>query len=144
MGWIDFVAEQWILVSLLLVLIVGFVTVEGKKGGKTVSYHQVSRLLNSEEAILLDVRDTADFKNGHIIDAINIPHGSLATRISELEKYKAKQVIVADKMGQHSGNAGKVLREAGFEAVRMQGGMAEWVAQKLPVIKVGKSKGKKA
>ena len=144
MGWIDFVAEQWILVSLLLVLIVGFVTVESKKGGKTVSYHQVSRLLNSEEAILLDVRDMADFKNGHIIGAINIPHGSLATRISELEKYKTKQVIVADKMGQHSGNAGKVLREAGFEAVRMQGGMAEWTAQKLPVIKVGKSKGKKA
>nr|WP_236987356.1 rhodanese-like domain-containing protein [Marinagarivorans cellulosilyticus] len=139
----DFVAEQWILVSLLLVLIVAFMTFESKKGGKTVSYHEVSRLLNSEEAILLDVRDSADYKAGHIIDAINIPHGSLATRLGELEKYKAKQVIVTDKMGQHSGHAGKVLREAGFEAVRMQGGMAEWNAQKLPVIKAGKNKGKK-
>ena len=144
MGWIDFVAEQWILVSLLLVLIVAFMIFESKKGGKTVSYHEVSRLLNSEEAILLDVRDGADYKAGHIIDAINIPHGSLATRLGELEKYKAKQVIVTDKMGQHSGHAGKVLREAGFEAVRMQGGMAEWNAQKLPVIKAGKNKGKKA
>ncbi|HEY7773943.1 MAG TPA: rhodanese-like domain-containing protein [Marinagarivorans sp.] len=144
MGWIDFVAEQWMLVALLLALVVAFVTLEGKKGGKAVSYHEVSRMLNNETAILLDVRDAADYKAGHIIDAINIPHGSLATRLNELDKYKGKHVIVTDKMGQHSGHAGKVLRDAGFEAVRMKGGMMEWMAQKLPVIKANKSKGKKA
>ena len=144
MGWIDFVVEQWMLVALLLALVVAFVTLEGKKGGKTVSYHEVSRMLNNETAILLDVRDTADYKAGHIIDAINIPHGSLTNRIGELDKYKDKQVIVTDKMGQHAGHAGKVLRDAGFETVRMKGGMMEWMAQKLPVIKASKSKGKKA
>ena len=139
----DFAAEQWVLVSMLLALIIAFVTLETKKGGKTVTFHEVSRLLNSDSAILLDVRDAADYKAGHITGAINIPYGSVATRLSELEKYKTQQIILADKMGQHAGHAGKVLLDAGFNAVRLQGGMAEWMAQKLPVIKPNKSKGKK-
>lgn len=147
MDWMSFVTEQWLLVSLLLAFIVAFVTVEGKKGGKTITYHEVSRLLNSDAAILVDVRDGADYKAGHITGAIHIPHGSMATRASELDKYKTQQIILADKMGQHAGHAGKVLRDAGFDVVRLQGGMSEWLAQKLPVIKAGKNnkvKGKKA
>jgi rhodanese-related sulfurtransferase len=139
-GWIEFASEQWLLLSLLGALVTAFVTLESKKGGKTVSYHEVSRLLNSESAVLLDVRDVADFKAGHIVNAINIPHASIATRLDELDKFKTKQVIVVDKMGQHSGHSGKILRDAGFEALRMQGGMAEWFAQKLPVVKTGKGK----
>ena len=101
----DFAAEQWVLVSMLLALIIAFVTLETKKGGKTVTFHEVSRLLNSDSAILLDVRDAADYKAGHITGAINIPYGSVATRLSELEKYKTQQIILADKMGQHAGHA---------------------------------------
>ncbi len=140
MSWIDFVAEQWLLVGLLIALVIAFVTLESKKGGKTVSYHEVSRLLNSETAILLDVRDASDYKAGHIIGAVNIPHISLVTRIDELNAHKDKQIIVADKIGQHAGYVGKTLREKGFDTVRLQGGMSEWVAQNLPVVKAGKSK----
>ncbi len=144
MDWMSFVTEQWLLVSLLLALVVAFVTVESKKGGKTVTYHEVSRLLNSDAAVLVDVRDGTDYKAGHITGAIHIPHASMATRTGELDKHKAKQIILADKMGQHAGHAGKVLRDAGFDVVRLQGGMSEWLTQKLPVVKPGKNKGKKA
>ena len=144
MTWMDFVAEQWILVSLLLALISAFVVVEGKKGGKTVSYHEVTRLLNGDEAVLLDVRDVSDYKAGHVTGAINIPHASVATRVTELDKYKAKQIIVADKMGQHAGHVGKALNEKGFDTVRLKGGMSEWLAQNLPVVKAEKARsGKK-
>lgn len=144
MDWMNFVIEQWLLVSLLVAFIVTFIVFEGKKGGKTITYHEVSRLLNSDAAVLVDVRDGADYKAGHIIGAIHIPHASMATRVSELDKYKAQQIILADKMGQHAGHAGKVLRDAGFDVVRLQGGMSEWLNQKLPVVKPGKSKGKKS
>lgn len=145
MTWLDFVAEQWLLVTLLIVLIVAFVSLEGKKGGKTISYHEVARLLNDESAVVLDVRDGSDYKAGHILGALHIPHASVNTRLSELEKHKAKQVIIVDKMGQHAGHVGKQLRDAGFETLRLQGGMSEWLAQNLPVVKAGgKSKGKKA
>ena len=140
MSWMVFVTEQWMLVSGLLLLIAAFVFFEGKKGGEAINHHQVSRLLNSDAAVLVDVRDGADFKAGHITGALSIPHSSLATRLSELDKFKDKQLILADKMGQHAGHAGKVLRDAGFNVVRLQGGMSQWLSLNLPVVKAGKGK----
>lgn len=135
MSWLDFVAEQWILVSILVALVAAFLLVEARKGGSTISHHQATRLLNSGEAVLVDLRDTKEYKAGHIIDAINIPHASLTNKVDLLEKHKSKQIIVVDKMGQHAGSAGKILRDKGFQVVRMQGGMMEWTQQNLPVVK---------
>ncbi len=123
------------LVSILAGLLVALMVVESKKGGKSLSYHEVTQLLNSESAVLLDVRESKEFKAGHIVNAINIPHTKLTDRLSELEKYKEKTIIVADKFGQHAGHCGKQLKDKGYESVRLQGGMSEWLAQNLPVAK---------
>ena len=130
-----FVAQEWLLITILAVLVAALMVVESRKGGQALSHHDVTRLLNSDDAVLLDVRETKEFKTGHIVNAINIPHTKLADRISELDKHKAKTIIVADKYGQHAGHCGKVLKEKGFNAVRLQGGMTEWVSQNLPVAK---------
>lgn len=135
MSWVDFVAEQWLLVSFLTVLVIAFLLLEARKGGTTISHHQATRLINSGAAVLVDLRDAKEFKAGHIVDAINIPYANLASRIDDLEKHKGKQIILVDKMGQHAGAAGKILREKGFQVVRMQGGMMEWLQQNLPVVK---------
>lgn len=135
MSWLDFVAEQWLLISILVALVAAFLVFESRKGGAVVSYHQATRLLNDERAVLLDVRDASDFKAGHIAGAIHIPYASLNARASELDKHKTKQIILADKMGQHAGAAGKTLRDKGFDVVRLSGGMAEWKHQNLPLVK---------
>ncbi len=135
MSWLDFVVQEWLLCSLLAATAVAFLVVESRKGGATVSHHQATRLLNQGDAVLVDLRDTKDFKAGHIVDAINIPYASLTGKLDDLEKYKAKQLIVVDKMGQHAGSAGKILRDKGFNVVRLQGGMLEWSQQNLPVVK---------
>jgi len=130
-----FLAEQWILVSILAVLVAALVFVEGQKGGSSLSHFEVTRLLNDDQAIILDVRDKKDYSDGHIVDAIHIPYAKLADRLSELEKHRSKTIIVVDKMGQHTGSAGKTLKEKGFTASRLQGGMVEWQNQNLPVVK---------
>ena len=135
MDWIDFIAREWLLVSVLAALIVALLVVESKKGGKALSYHEVTQLLNNESAVLLDVRESKEFKTGHIVNAINIPHVKLADRISELDKFKDKTIIVADKFGQHAGHCGKQLKDKGYDSARLQGGMSEWLAQNLPVAK---------
>lgn len=134
-SWLDFVVEQWVLVSVLTVLVIAFLLLESRKGGTTITHHQATRLINSGQAVLVDLRDNKEFKAGHIVDAINIPYANLLSRIDDLEKYKTKQIIVVDKMGQHAGSAGKILRDKGFQVVRMQGGMMEWTQQNLPVVK---------
>ncbi len=135
MSWMDFVSQQWPLFGVLAVLVAAFLTVESRKGGPKVSFHQATRLLNSDEAIVLDVRDASEYKAGHIVEAVNIPHAVLDKRSSELEKHKTKQIIIVDKMGQHAGAAGKILREKGYNVVRLQGGISEWTQQNLPLVK---------
>ena len=119
-----------------MVLAMAYFVLESRKGGKPVSHHEVTRMINTDEGLLVDVRDASEFGGGHINGAVNIPHGSMATRYVELEKYRdKKQIIVVDKMGQHAGSSGKILRDHGFNVVRLQGGMSEWLNQNLPVVK---------
>ncbi len=135
MDWLKFVIEQWMLVSGLIVLGTAYFALNAQAGGKTISIHDVSRLLNADAAVLVDVRDPVEFKAGHITGAVNFAFASLAGQLDELEKFRGKTLIVADKMGQQSAEAGKLLLAKGFTVVRLSGGMSEWTAQNLPLIK---------
>ncbi len=134
MSFFVFVSEQWILVSVLLVLIYVFSFTEQVKAGKQLSVHDVTRMLNSGEAILVDLRDSKEFATGCITSAMNIPLAKLDTRMVELEKHREKTIVLVDKIGQQSSQAGKKLRKEGFNAQRLRGGMGEWLHQSLPVV----------
>lgn len=122
------------LVSTLLVLIYVFAFSEQKKAGKQLSVHELTRLLNDGEAQLIDLRDSKEYAAGCITGAINIPSAKLDGRISELEKYRTKQIVLVDKIGQQAAPAGRKLRQAGFDVQRLRGGMGEWMHQSLPVV----------
>ena len=135
MSWTVFVAEQWFLISTLAILVAAFFWTESHKGGKALSYHEVTRMINAGEAVLLDVREKKEFGQGHIVDSTNIPYAKLNDRCNELDKHKEKVVIVVDKLGQHAGAAGKILKDKGFNVARLQGGITEWAGQNLPLVK---------
>lgn len=133
--FLQFISAQWILVTALIVCIILLLRHESRKGGESLSPQQLVARVNQAEAVVLDVRDAKEFDQGHIVDALNIPFAKLAERMSELEKFKSRPVVVVCKMGQHSGAAGKQLRAQGFEDVsRLSGGMVEWKAQQLPLV----------
>lgn len=129
-----FISEQWLLVSLFLALVYLFAVTEHFKAGKQLSVHDVTRLLNAGEALLVDIRDAKEYQSGHINLAINIPFSQLNTRLDELESSRERIVIVVDKLGQQAASAGRTLRRAGFKVQRLRGGMAEWQGQSLPVV----------
>ena len=132
----DFIGNHPILVGIFGVLIALFIRNEMARGGVSVTAQELVNLVNREDALILDVRDQKDFKEGHIVDAVNIPHTAVATRLSELEKYKDRPVVVACKMGQHAGSVGTTLKKAGFQNVsKLRGGVLEWRNQNLPVVK---------
>lgn len=133
--WVEFIAQEWILFSVLAVMVAAFLVLESRKGGATVSYNEATRRLNNNTAVVVDVRDQAEYRAGHITGAVNIPYALIRDKAVELEKYKNRQIIVVDKMGQHAGSAGKILREKGFDVVRLQGGITEWTQQNLPLVK---------
>lgn len=131
----EFLAQQWLLVAALLVVIVMLFMHEGRKSGPALTPQQAINLVNAEGGMFLDLRDASDYKKGHISGAVNIPASKLAERMVELDKYKDKPIILVCKMGQQAGAAGKQLRAAGYTKVnRMTGGMMEWGNLQLPIV----------
>ena len=132
----EFLANHYILVGGFVALLIWFIRNETARGGKSVTPQELVHLMNREEAVVVDLRERKEFQEGHIMDAINIPQASLGSRMSELEPYRERPLIVACKMGQQAGNAGTSLRKAGFTHVlRLSGGMTEWKGNNLPVVK---------
>ncbi len=131
--FLEFLAQQWILVAALLAALGMLVYHESRKAGPSVTPQQAINLVNAEEGVFVDLRDGAEFKQGHIVDAKHIPAAKIDSRLQELEKYRERPIILVCKMGQHSGAVGKKLKAAGFDRVyKMAGGMMEWGNLQLP------------
>lgn len=134
--FLEFLAEQWILVAALGVCFALFFGHESRKSGKSLTPQRAISLVNKEEGVFVDLRDHGEYSKGHIVGAINIPLAKLDERASELQKFQEKPVVLVCKMGQHSGAAGKKLGAQGYSQVyRMSGGMMEWTSSQLPLVK---------
>lgn len=135
-NFIGFVIDNWELSLLWVVLLVALLVTESKRAGKSISSAEAVRLMNREEAVVLDIRESKEFSQGHITGAMNIPFNKIEERYSELNKTKGKPIILVCKMGQHSGSVAKSLRKKGFEDIRrLSGGMTTWQSDNLPVVK---------
>lgn len=105
-------------------------------GGATVRPSEAVTLINRNNALVLDVRESSEFKTGHITGAKHIPLAELNDRLNELVKYKNKAIIVNCQHGVRSAKACNLLRKAEFtEIYNLQGGIGAWESAKLPVIK---------
>lgn len=131
----EFVANHWQLVGIFTFFLVALLWDNQKRAGASVSPAEATLKINKENALVLDIRDSKDFNSGHLVNALNIPFAKLAERMSELEKHQERPIILVCKTGQTVGVASKMLREKGFNAVRLSGGMMEWSNQNLPVVR---------
>ena len=84
---------------------------------------------------LLDVREPHELEISAIPNAINIPLGSLASRLSELDS--ADEMVVFCKTGGRSARALELLVTAGFKKIKnLNGGINAWardVDEDLPI-----------
>jgi rhodanese-related sulfurtransferase len=103
---------------------------------KYVSPMEAVNLINRENAVVVDIRDAAEFRTGHIVGALDIPYADLKTRAAELDKHKSRPIIVVDRNGQGAGKAAVVFRKRGLADVRvLAGGVAAWLRAQFPVEK---------
>ena len=132
----EFIGNHFVLVSIFIFLLVAFIINEGKQGGAAITPSSLVSLVNRDGAVILDIRDNKDYGAGHIAGSVNIPYSSFESRKGELESYKQTPIVLVCKMGQHAGAIGRKLRAEGYEDVRrLSGGMAEWTANNLPLVK---------
>ena len=108
---------------------------------KSVGSAEAINLINRESAVVVDVCEPKEYEQGHVPNSINIPLGSLASRVNELDKYKDKPVVVACRSGNRSMRGAIALRKNGFESVySLSGGILAWQKGNLPVEKLSKGR----
>ena len=91
-------------------------------------------LMNREDALVLDVRESAEWAGGHIASARHIALGQFDKHITEIDKYKQTPVIVCCASGGRGQTALDKLKKAGFEKVyNLAGGIAAWSDAGLPL-----------
>lgn len=134
--FLEFLSQQWPLVGALIVVLFLLMRYESTKSGASLSPQEVVNKINQQQGVVVDLRDPAEFKRGHIVDAVNIPHNKFNDQWSELEKFREQPVILVCKIGQHAGSIGKLLNGKGFKEVyRLSGGIGEWQNSQLPLVK---------
>ncbi|HEU4652830.1 MAG TPA: rhodanese-like domain-containing protein [Steroidobacteraceae bacterium] len=144
---IEYTTHHPALVAATVIVAIVTVVIELRqraRGSAMVSANDVVQLTNRGGALLLDIRDQAQYDSGHIIDSRHVPSGELATRADTLKKYKEKPVVVYCDNGFASAAAARMLRGLGFTKVAtLRGGLQSWKQDNLPLMKGPSVKGGK-
>ncbi len=106
---------------------------EARDGMEPISMEELWKRVQDNAVILLDVRPSEEYKFGHIPGALSVPLSHLKNRLIEIPH---DQEVVAYCRGPYcvlSTEAMKILRDAGYKAVRLKEGLSEWREAGLPV-----------
>lgn len=94
------------------------------------------KLINYQNAQVLDVRDDSEYAAGHLPNSKHIPAEKMSERWHELEKYKESPIVIIYKSGVRSGKPSSVLHKNGFTQVHdLKGGIDAWRRANLPIVK---------
>ena len=94
------------------------------------------QLINREKAVVVDVRDPAEFAAGHVTGAKSIPLSDLEAKLPGALKNKALPLILVCASGASSGRAVAIAKKLGYEqAQSLGGGLKAWKEANLPIEK---------
>ena len=132
-----FVQENWILIAVAFVsgaMLLWPLMQRRFSSMKAVGTLEATRLINSRDAVLLDVREQKEYEASRLRNALHIPLSQLEARSGELGKQASRPVIVYCDAGNRSRTAGAALDKAGIaESYYLTGGLRAWKAAGLPV-----------
>jgi rhodanese-related sulfurtransferase len=100
----------------------------GRKKG--VDALRASELIE-EGAVVVDVRERAEWDAGHIQGALHLPLGEIGQRHGQLPR--DTQLIAVCRSGNRSALATESLRRAGLRVENLDGGMKAWKKAGLPM-----------
>ena len=119
------------LLTIIVVLLLGYmlypkIMIKFNKNVKNVSGDEAASLIrDTKDLVVLDVRNKGEYQSGHINGSKLMPVGEIASRISELEKYRGKPILVHCASGGRSPKAVNVLLKNKFGPIyHMNHGLA--------------------
>jgi rhodanese-related sulfurtransferase len=103
--------------------------------GLEVDDAQLADELERGSVVLLDVREAYEWDAGRIDGAVHVPLSELGHRARELDRDAT--IVVQCRVGGRSGMAAQALRDAGFDAWSLRGGLLDWAAAGRPLVPEG-------
>ena len=99
-----------------------------------ISAQQVYADFKADKAVvLLDVRTSNEFTNGHLPGAVNVPRGLLEFKIEKMVPDRSTPIVIYCAVGGRGSLATTSLMEMGYTNVKnMEAGYKGWRAEKLP------------
>jgi rhodanese-related sulfurtransferase len=99
--------------------------------GESLGVEEARREIAGGDATAVDVRSDEEWSEGHVPGAIHLPDGDPEAGTKPLEDGARLMVIAKD--GKLALRAAKDLRESGYDAVAVDGGMGDWVSEDFPI-----------
>lgn len=135
---LEFIANHPYLISLWLALAVllAWNLFSASLGGvKGLTAAEATRMLNHEDALLVDIRRKSEYDKGHILGARHYPAAEIGDQIEKLRKQAGdRPVILCCANGMESQKIGRQLQAAGLERVYLiKGGVPAWQQANLPL-----------
>ena len=113
----------------------GYASPDPGRGEEALQIEQVdaraAAARSAEGAVLLDVREIAEWEGGHAPGAIHIPYENVRERTHELPV--GRQIVTYCASGIRSSLAASFLEVDGRDVANMRGGFTAWRNAKLPV-----------
>lgn len=136
---IEFSTNNLLLVVALIAILGGIAFTEIKRlnrAFKDVPPSEAVRLMNREDALMVDIRESSELSKGKIAGAKHIPLSSLKQRVGELDKYRERTIIAYCLSGARSAMACDLLSKSAFGKVyNLKGGIQAWQSEGLPTAK---------
>ncbi len=100
---------------------------------REVTVDQLAAASDQETAVVIDVREPGEYREGHLPAARNVPMSQFTNRLHEIERDKPVYVVCAS--GNRSAVVADFLTSSGIEAINVAGGTAAWVRSGRPIEK---------
>ncbi len=137
--YIEFAGRHTMLFIALAAVIALIIMTELKratKGYKEVPPSEAVRLINKENAMVLDIREANELGQGSIIDSKHIALSALPDKLDSLSSNKDQPILVFCKVGNRSAQACKLLLKNSYTNVfGLKGGITAWMNDQLPITK---------
>jgi rhodanese-related sulfurtransferase len=103
--------------------------------GLEVDVDQLAPELERGTVVLLDVREPYEWEAGRIDGAVHLPLSELGARAGELDRDAT--IVVQCRIGGRSAVAAQALRQAGYDAWSLRGGILAWDQGGRPLVPDG-------
>ena len=92
-----------------------------------ITAEEAKKIMDTQQGyVILDVREQAEYDQGHIPGAIVIPHGEIEAKAEAALPDKDQLILVYCRSGRRSKIAAEALVKLGYTNIKEFGGILDW------------------